>query len=211
MKKILIVFTFLLVVGCTPINSMDEMDIIEKNISTVVYNANEFRTGYKYYLPRGLKILNNRDFNEKARGGIYNYYIYIDIVSYYNDIKEPYKIDEKAYLSVPINYNEKYGYLEINEVNGKYLIEIMYNYAKIEVMVKRDDINLAISNSITILSTVKYNDKILANIMDEGTLKLNKIDFNIFETKKDSESSYLTAIDSQGEYEEVLPDPDLIK
>lgn len=212
-KLILILFIFSFTIGCTPINEMKEIEIIEKNISSIIHNANEFRTGYKYYLPRGLKIIETRDFNEVARGGIYNYYIYIDVVSYYNETVEAFKMNNNAYLSIPINYNEKLGYLEINEVNGKYLIEIMYNYAKIEVIVKKDDIKLAIANSITILSTIEYNNKILANLMEENILMFEKIEFNIFDRKQDIESSYLEAIDSQGEYIEQnsIPDTDLIK
>ena len=210
MKKIIIILLSLIVVGCTPINSMEELEIINKNIGSLMNNSNEYRTGYKYYLPRGLKIIEARDFNEIARGGLYNYYIYVDVISYYNNISEVYKIDDNAYLSVPLNYNEKYGYLEINNINDKYLIEIMYNYAKIEVIVNKNDINSAISNSITILSTIKYNDIILDNLMGDNVLKYNEMEFDIFNTKKDLPSNYLTSIDNKEEYEE-LPDTDLIK
>ena len=46
------------------------------------------------------------------------------------------------YYSKAININDKVGYLEINkQENGRYFIEFMYNYSKIEALCDYDDIN----------------------------------------------------------------------
>lgn len=211
MKLILLAFVFFIVVGCTPLDSLTEEEIIERIIERNITHTNQHRTGYSYYLPRGLTIIESGDFNEIARGGGYLYYIFIDVVSYYNGVRIPYQINEDAYLSMVINHGEKFGYLEINRINNKYHIEIMYNYAKIEVIVNRRDIKLAIANSITILSTIRYNDIILSNLMGENILDFNEREFNIFDTKNNVESGYVTAAEAQEEYKEEIPDPDLIR
>ena len=104
----------------------------------------------------------------------------------------------------------KFGYLEINLVsNNRYLIEIMYNYAKIEVIVDEKNINSAINNAIILLSSVEYNNEILEKTVGENVLTSKEIEFNIFETKK-QESNFLE-VESNNIYVEETEDPDLIK
>ena len=210
-KVVLVILALFFLTGCSSIADMKEMDIISKNIALNTDMYNQYRTGYKYYLPRGLTIVNKDDFNEIARSGQYNYYIYIDVVSYYNKVKETYDVDNKAYLSEAFFDEEKFGYLEINQGNDKYLIEIMYNYAKIEVIVKKDDINVAVTNAISILSSIKYNDQILDNLMGDNILKFKEIEFNIFDPIKDVESTYLTTIDQSVYDKQEVRDTDLIE
>ncbi len=212
MKKCFFILLMLLFVsGCTKVKDMDKIEIIDKSIANAsVGGVNQYRSGYKYYLPRGMNIVNKQDFNEIARSEKYQYYIYIDIVSYFNKVVDKYKINPKAFISKTLNYDNKYGYLEINEGKNYYLIEIMYNYAKIEVIVEKSDVNIAISNAINILSSIKYNDQIIKNLMEDNILKFNEMEFNIFETKKNVESNELTATNEYGQYEDVVHDSDLI-
>ena len=104
--------------------------------------------------------------------------------------------------------------MEITEKSeDKYFIEIMYNYAKIEVIVKKKDINAVVSNSMNVLSSIKFNDNILKTLLGDETSQLNEFEFNIFETTTTStESDYLQALDKdEAEAEkDYVHDSDLI-
>ena len=217
MKKKISLFCLLLclfLTGCKSIQKMTIEEIIDKKVERSVDTYNTFRKGYKYYLPSGLGILESTDYNEVLRDDSYKYYLYIDAVSYFNKVIEPYEVSDEAYVSIPINSNIKYGYLEITEKSeDKYFIEIMYNYAKIEVIVKKKDINAVVSNSMNVLSSIKFNDNILKTLLGDETSQLNEFEFNIFETTTTStESDYLQALDKdEAEAEkDYVHDSDLI-
>ena len=139
------------------------------------------------------------------------YYMFVDIVSYYHKVENSYKIKDNAYMSKLINYDNKSGYIEINLKNDKYLIEIMYNYAKIEVIVNSNDIASAITNSLIILTSVNYNDDIIDNLLEEDVLNYSEETFNIFETNS-NDSNFLKVVEEYDNYnEDEVPDYDLIK
>ena len=212
MKKMLILSLFIcLLCGCTKVQDMSLEEVIDLGTNKSVSVYNKYRKGYKYNVPKGIDVINNTDYNETLASRDYNYYLYIDAVSYFNKVIENYEVKEDCYFSMPIAYEDKYGYLEIKELkNGKYFIEIMYNYAKIEVIVKKVDINVAVANSISILSSVKFNDSVLKTLLDEETSQFKELNFNIFETKS-TDSEYMQAInDSVYVEEDNVHDSDLI-
>ena len=202
MKKIfLIVVLCILVCGCVDINksSIDEILTDSLNSELKFYNTN--RNGYKYYIPKGLKTLGKNDYNELLSDGIYKYYMYVDVLSYYNKVSFDYIKKTNVYYSNVLKNDDKFGYLEIKKMkNEKYLIEIMYNYAKIEVMVEESDINKTIANAISILSSVEYNDTILENLLGNNKLSFSNEEFNIFETAE-TESNYLNYVEKYDNYE----------
>ena len=205
MKKYILVITFLLLCGCTNINNASVQDITKEVLGSKINSYNEYRTGYKYYLPQGLNVNSSKKYNEILNDDKYKYYLYVDLVSYLKKTELSYKVNENAYLSMTLDDK---GYLEINEKNDKYLIEIMYNYAKIEVIVDKSDLEVAFANSMIILSSVKYNNDILTNLVGENVLTSKEIEFNIFETKK-TESNFLE-VEANNDYKEETNDPDLI-
>ena len=159
-----------------------------------------------------MDISNILDYNETLEDSSHKYYFYVDVVSYYNRVIENYEVNPEAYYSKVINYQDKYGYIEINKwKNGKYLLEIMYNYAKIEVIVEESFLKEAVSYAMVILASVKYNNNVLENIVGENVLTSKEIEFNIFETKK-SESNFLK-VSEEDIYEDndTVKDPDLVK
>ena len=217
MKKNFILLSLLIclfVTGCKSVQDMTLEEIINKKVNRSVETYNTYRKGYKYFLPSGLGVVESTDYNEVLRDENYRYYLYIDAVSYFNKVIETYEVSEDAYVSMPINYNIKYGYLEITRKDeDKYFIEIMYNYAKIEVIVKEKDINVVVSNSMNILSSIKFNDNILKTLLGDETSQLNEFEFNIFETTTTStESDYLQALDKDNAEAEkdYVHDSDLI-
>ena len=200
----------LLLCGCKPIQKKEIMEIIDYANSNKVNVYNTYRKGYKYNLPKGLGVLDSSDYNEELISGNYKYYLYIDAVSYYNKIIETYEVKGNAYYSKPISFEDKYGYIEINELNnGKYLVEIMYNYAKIEVIVKKADLNVCVANAISILTSIKFNDNVLKKMLEEETSQFGDMEFNIFETVSDN-SEYLQAMEENVYDEDKVHDSDLI-
>ena len=212
MKKVLcLLATVLLLCGCSKINDKNYDELINSVVASNYKMENTYRTGYKYYTPTNMDILNTLDYNETLADDNYKYYFYVDVVSYYNRVIEKFKEDDKAVYSKSINYEDKYGYIEINKwKNGKYLLEIMYNYAKIEVIVDEENIKSAITNSMVVLSSVKYNNNLLESIVGENVLTAKEIEFNIFETKK-NESNFLK-VSEEDVYEDndVPNDPDSV-
>ena len=212
-KKIILLslFACLFLVGCTPLQEMTLEEVIKIGTERTVEVYNKYRKGYKYNLPKGLEVYDNSEYNEIIMDKDYTYYLYVDAVSYYNKVIEKYAENEKSHVSMQINYQDKYGYLEINELkSGKYFIEIMYNYAKIEVIVNKKDINVVVSNSLSVLASVKFNDDVLKNLLDEETSQFKEFQFDIFETTTATESEYLQAVEEEDVQEEEVHDTDLI-
>ena len=211
-KILSIVMLILLVSGCVNIRKSSYENIIENaiNSNTKIYNT--YRKGYKFYLPHGLSIANSKEYNEIISSNKYKYYLYIDIVSYLNKKDNNYKENGDSAYSLYINNGSKTGYLEINDKNGKYLVEIMYDYAKIEVMVDKDDLNEVVANSIVILSSLHYNDNILKNLERDNILRYNDENIDIFNSKSGKEKSdFLEYVEEYDPTEEEIPDYDLIK
>ena len=213
MKKFLVVLIAILILsGCSNIQSKDYDTLINEAASSKYDIVNTYRTGYKYYAPGNMDISNILDYNETLEDSSHKYYFYVDVVSYYNRVIENYEVNPEAYYSKVINYQDKYGYIEINKwKNGKYLLEIMYNYAKIEVIVEESFLKEAVSYAMVILASVKYNNNVLENIVGENVLTSKEIEFNIFETKK-SESNFLIVSEEDiYEDDDTVKDPDLVK
>ena len=218
MKRFILIAIVLLASGCTNINkNLTSKDDIDKNFNTLQATItdsnyemyNNYRTGYKYYTPKGLYVRGGSEYNEIINSRKYSYHLYVDVISFCNRVISKYEEDNKALYSKQINNKDKFGYVEVNELkNDRYLLEIMYNYAKIEVIVDKSDLEVAFANSMIILSSVKYNNDILTNLVGENVLTSKEIEFNIFETKK-TESNFLE-VEANNDYKEETNDPDLI-
>lgn len=204
-KKIwIVIFTLLLFTGCS-INNISNKDIM-KNIDIIlnekVKYSNQNAIGYQYYLPSNVSVRNVNDFNQELYSANTTYYLYADVVSYYYKVKNSYKVDKSAYLSKKLSYNKKNGYIEINKIGKKYYIEIMFNYAKIEALV--DDYNLvnSVSDMCYILSSIKYNDKIVETILGNKKYDLSENEtYNIFKSKKKSTEKFLDYVNEYDSYD----------
>ena len=191
---ICILISFLFISGCTKISDTSYDDILN-TISIKNNKQNTYNSTFKFYLPNELSVINYDEYNEILISENYKYYLYVDIISYYEKLSYEYTICEACFYSKKINYDGKYGYVEINlKENNQYLIEIMYNYAKIEVMVDYEDINLALYNCVTILKDLEYNDMIIEPLVNNKSLNFKEETYDIFNPKS-KDSSYLNIID----------------
>ena len=79
-----------------------------------------------------------------------------------------------------------------------YLIEFVYNYAKIETLVPEEDINNAVLNCSYILSTIKYNHNIIKLSLSENFLQNKEETYDVFSSKKeDNDDNFLKYEDQE--------------
>ena len=209
MKKLFLLGAILLILtGCSSIESSSIDTIINSGLNSRVDTTNENRMGYRYYLPRGLAVKSSKDFNEIISDQKYLYYLYVDIVSFNSKVGFTYHANQDAYYSSSLTYQGKTGYIEINNYeSNQYLIEIMYNYAKIEVVAYENDINRVVAYAMSILSSITYNDSVIENYLGDDVFLSSEEAYDIFEVV--GSGNYLEFTDDVEETDEVL-DPDYI-
>ena len=191
MKKMTILLLLVLTAGCSAVRI--DTSSIDNTLNVVLSKNNNLYNrigkGYKYYIPRGVTYMDTDDLNDKLYSNGINYYLYIDVISYYNRVKTNYKENKNAYYSKKIE-GKKDGYLEINKVKGKYKIEFVYNYAKIEALVEKEEIEDVVLNASYILSTVKFNDNIIKIMLNEEYFTNKEETYDVF-LSKTSDTNFL--------------------
>lgn len=200
LRKLFFLITMVfLVTGCSveklDISSYD--NIIDKVLLKSRGLRNNVAQGFSYYIPREIVIVNTDENNIILRDKHNNsYFLYADVISYYHKVENSYEEDNKAYYSKKIVNKDvkKNGYFEINEINGKFFVEAMYNYAKIEVYATKSELSNVLINVSEILSSIKYNNKVLSTTIGDKVLDYKEANFNIFTTKK-STTNYLDYIE----------------
>ncbi len=214
MKKIIVLLSviLLMITGCSmkELSSNDfekNMDIL---LSEKTKSSNVHFDGYKYYVPDGLKFVNKEEYNAILRDRFDNeYYMYVDVISYYHKVENTYKIKQDAYYSKIINYGKKTGYLEITEDNGKYFVEFVFNYAKIESLTDKDNLVKVIDNMCYILRSIKFNDKILESIVGDNVLSYAEEVFTLFDTTSSQEDFLEVVSRYDPEYKKAIDQEEL--
>ncbi len=204
MKKIIIIVLALFVfTGCSivRINTSDIDTTIDIVLSKDKELYNRVAKGYKYYVPKGVTYIDTNDLNEKLySNGVY-YYLYIDAIGYFYETKYEYQENSDAYYSRVLEFNDKYGYVEINEYENKYHVKFTYNYAQIEAIVEEEKIEETIMNASYILSTVHFNSDVIKIMLNEDyfTNKEEKYDiFNKVNPTTENSDSFLEYSEEEG-------------
>lgn len=214
MKKLLVLLSILtLLTGCT-VTKINK-DSVDKVIDSVMKKDSKLKNvhfeGYSYYVPRGIRFVDKKEYNAILKDEYNNnYYLYVDVISYYHKVKEKYKVNKKAYYSKEVKTKNKFGYVEIKEDKTGYLVEAMYSYAKIEAYVEKDSLNDAMTNISMILSSMKYNDKVLSSTVGENILSYKEESYNIFKTKEKT-SDFLDYVKEYDNYDQEKKDEDNLK
>ncbi len=216
MKKfVLLLCLVVLLTGCD-IKSIDNDNIdsiIDSILTKEIQLSNSYFDGYKYYLPRGLRLTGKKDYNAKLVSGRNTYYLFVDVIAYYNKVEKDFEPSD-GYYSKELNYNGKKGYIEITEIDDLYFVEIMYNYAKIETLVEERYLNSAIVNSCYILSSVQFNDKVIETLVGENALDYKETIFDIFGPHRDTDEflQYEEDYQYKGDIEEdTTKDSDILE
>ncbi len=208
-KKIFFgIIAILILTGCTNIKSLSYDDIV--NMLSIKNNSlNTHSRGFNYYIPKGLNVKERGDNYAVIEGERNTYYLYIDLISYFNKKELNYVINKEAIYDEQIKYQDKSGYVNIKLwENNQYLIEIMYNYAKIEVMVDEELIKEALINSVRILRSIEYNDTIIENLLNDDNLNYTEEVFDMFKDTEDNSNVLDYAEDNYDYNEEANQDKD---
>ncbi len=205
-KIILLIISILALTGCTNLTNMSIDELVDVMLEKNTKLSNNVFDGYKYYIPRGLKLLEKDEYNASLKDEYNNtYYFYIDVVSYYNKEEINYKINKKAYFSKELDYNKKKGYIEITKIKDtdRYFVEYMYNYGKNEAFVKEKEIKYAIINMSSILKSLEFNRTVLESLIGNNVLNYKENTYDVMKPKGSTatKDTYLEYEEKYGIYE----------
>ena len=212
MKKLIVLLSMVVVLttGCS-VYELDNTNI-SKNIKVLLsHNSNLHNVnydGYRYYLPKGVSFVNKDSYNALLKDMNNNrYYMYVDVISYYHKKENDYEINNDSHYSQRLDYNNKTGYVQIDEIDDKYFIQFVYNYVKIEAYVSKKDLTDSITNICYILRSVKFNDSVIESLIGENALDYQEEDFSLFKADS-SKESYMEVIkrNESEEYNKYLED-----
>ncbi len=209
-KKIMILLiALILLTGCVKIDDNDKIhaNYVVGCLGKRVF-TNNVSLGYKYYLPKGVKKVNDYDYNQKFLVDDTFLYMFVDINSYY--YKSDLKVDKDNtdYYFQKINYDGKYGYVKIIKEQEVYYTRVLYNYAKIEFYSDRSEINKLLSISTAILNSIKYNKIVIGKVLDESLGTSKEFSYSIDKPIDASSnfSQYLEEYVTEDKSKEKLPD-----
>ena len=205
-KIILLIISILTLTGCTNLTNMSIDEVVEVMLKNDTNLSNNVFDGYKYYIPKGLRLLEKDEYNASFKDEYNNtYYFYIDVVSFYNKEEAEYKVNNKAYFSKELDYNNKKGYLEITKIEDtdRYFIEYMYNYGKIEAFVKENEIKSAIINMSSVLKSLEFNRTVLESLIGNNVLDYKEDTYDVMKPKGSTatKDTYLEYEEKYGIYE----------
>lgn len=184
MKKVIVLLLLVITLtGCMTTKSFESDDIdklIIKYLKVDTYLVNTSSNGYKYYMPNGVRVIDSNDYNEKLYYKGYNYYMYVDAVSYYYKTDVEYVENNSLYYSKKLNYNDKSGYLEIEKLEELYKVDFVYNYSKIETYVDYNNLKQTLINICYILNSIKFNDPITESTVGEEKKNLTEESYDFY-------------------------------
>lgn len=191
-KKISLMMVLILLVGCSRIdvNTENYDEVIEQVWKGEDSCVNEVSIGYQYYLPRSVQLLENNDYNQIFKVGNDKIYLYVDIVSYYyeSDLSFSSRLDDSYYYSLLGDD----GYVQIAKEDGLYYIEIVYNYAKIEVYSEKTNLVSNLINSLVIVKSIEYNETMIESLVKDNSASTSEIGYELDgPSNENSFSSYL--------------------
>ncbi len=219
LKKIFIFLaSILLMSGCTVKYNLDTLTLdegvnlaIKQNMN--LYNVNNI--GYRYYLPRGYKLYEDRENIQTITNNNTKLYLNVDLISYYNKTEITRGNAEAVYQFISFENGDKKGFLEINQNNDYFLVKMVYNYAIIEASVEERDLKKVAMNMAYILSSIKYNDTVINNKFGEDVLEFDETVYKIFGPVKEADTKnyayYLEQYDAYTGEIEQIKDPDKIE
>lgn len=207
MKKLLVIFLISLcfITGCrvVKVSNQSTTDIFNTILYVDNNLSNTYMEGYSLYLPKGIKIIDKSDYNLKIKDNNYYYYVYVDTVAYYYKVDNSFVENNSHLISKKIDNNEKIGYIDVTINDDYYYIVIMYNYTKIETYVKKEDFNSSVVSMCSILSSIKYNDRVIEGYVGNNKATTQEERFNIFDSNIENDN-FLKYESEYGTYKEKI-------
>ena len=207
-KKLFIVFLLFLLLGCKKIDINEDYASNVKNCLNDTKITNNVALGYRYYIPKGVKKVKDYDYNQVFLVDDSKIYLYVDIVSYFYNKELKLENDNNVFYYEVFNFNDKTGYIRIDEVDNKYFVNITYNFSKIEVVSSYEELNKIITMSSIILNSIDYNKDVIEKVMDGDLGQFSEFTYEV-EKPEDASSNfshYLEEYVPNDEEVEWLPD-----
>ena len=199
-KYVILIIAIFLLTGCTNIYDSNYDSLINETLSESNVKKNIYLKGYKFYLPEGMSLIGDYEHNNILYSGGDKYYMYVDLVSFYNKKQNKYEFDSDKYEYLKeFNNKNKQGYVIISKSKGGKLVEVMYNYAKIEVVTNNP--KKAIASSLLVLKNIKYNYKTIDSMIGSNALVYNSEQFTLLGPAKNTDN-FLTYEEEYGVYDE---------
>ena len=203
MKKVIsLALSLLVITGCS-ISKVND-DSFDNVINSILYKDTELFNvsfdGYKFYLPRSTTVEEKREYNLEIKDKKNTYYLYISPVEYYYKTKVNHTEDKNIFYSKNLNFKDNTGYIDITKIDNRYFLEVVYNYAKIETYVSENNLNDALLNICSILSTIKFNDSVINYKLSNNGFDLATEEFSIFKSKK-TDDNFLKYVEEYDKYD----------
>lgn len=184
MKKILLLlFLVMIFTGCcnssSNINNIPDDSLVGVVFSNPISSANTEFKGYKVYLPNGVNLISSTSSNDILYSNKDKYYLYVDLISYYKNISNEYKVNDEhnSFFAKTFKYDKKNGYVLVTKLDDDFFVEVMYNYSKIEVITK--NYKEAIVKSLIMLRSVTFNDKVIETLIGSNILQYDEEEFDL--------------------------------
>ena len=213
MKKKRIIFCILLVLvtsGCTTIQKSSYEALIKRATESKYKLCNHIKRGYKYYLPVGLRSVSMDEYNEIIKGENTTYYLYTDLVSFYNKAKVRYEEKSNIYYSTTFTKNKNKGTVNVRQdKDNNYVVQVIYNYARVEVIATELNLKSVIANALTIVTTMNYNSDVISSLIGVDSFSSLEETVSIFD-KTEVDNDQLEVEETYTGNEEEDYDPDVI-
>lgn len=219
MKKLGLIALIFLLTGCQIVPLPNNLDRIVDVTLKTNHRPNYVTKGYKLYLPVDARVDDDRDNNLVIYHQGRKLYMYTDLISYYYKYQEGfmYEVNNSLFYSRNLDYEDKLGYIDIRKDKNAYLVQVVYNYAKIETVVTKQEINNTVRTSLRILKSIIYKQKIIEALLDNKSINNNDEEiYQLFKPKQNKTDfiQYMKDYDKySGEVEvpEPVYDPDQIE
>ena len=180
-KKIILIIMSFLLIGCTSnnINKLTLEEIIDSSLDSKNSYININNKGYKYNLPDEFIVYEDKDYVQTLKSKNNFYFLNVDVVSYYykNDMVQERNLKDYEYYE--FGSDDKNGYMRITRNDSKFLVELCYNYAIIEVEVEESELRYAVSRGIFILNSIEYNELVIGKYIEDNDIENRETVYNI--------------------------------
>jgi hypothetical protein len=130
-------------------------------------------------LPDEFIVYEDKDYVQTLKSKNNFYFLNIDVVSYYykNDMVQERNLKDYEYYE--FGNDDKNGYMRITRNDSKFLVELCYNYAIIEVEVEESELRYAVSRGISILNSIEYNELVIGKYIEDNDIENRETVYNI--------------------------------
>lgn len=192
MNKKIFAFLLLLLCGCSIklVDTSSVMAVVDNILYREDVISNSHFTGFSMYIPQGVSVIDINGFALKIKDKNIRYYVYVDPIAYNYKVENKFLVNDEHFYSQLLNFNDKFGYIDIIENENNYFVVMMYNYTKIEAIVDKKEFDNSIVNMCYLLSSIKFNDNYITDYVGNKGNTYQEEEFNIFSSKK--ENKFLT-------------------